>query len=265
MFSPFHAGNREKGRTLLLNAVIGLAIALAAWLIVDFVMKNLYNPQAGQGSVALGPWNSILSGGNECVTENRNAGRITAPNLGQIVGTQPGGTQEGTPGQLPDCPTPPNPTVSRGANAVVSDAGVDKLKDILRAACISSATITSGRRTAADQARVMYQNIEQYGVSSQMSLYGRPGQQVIQAYVDARAANPNATAAEVQAAMLAKIQSLSGGCVSVSRHCSTQDVIDVAPSSISNQSAFRTAVQQASTVSLYIFPPSDPAFHIEFR
>ncbi len=51
---------------MLLNAVVGLFIVLAAWLIVDFVMKSLYNPDAWQEG-SLGPWNSILVGGDTCV------------------------------------------------------------------------------------------------------------------------------------------------------------------------------------------------------
>lgn len=95
MFSPFNPGNREKGRTLLLNAFIGLAIALGAWLIVDFVMKSLYNPEGTADNVELGPWNSILSGGNRCVEINTNAGNITSPDVPNIVtggGLEPGGT-----------------------------------------------------------------------------------------------------------------------------------------------------------------------------
>lgn len=57
MTSPMNPRNREMGRSMLLNAVVGLVIALSSWLLVDFVMKALYNPGAG-----FGPWNSILDG-----------------------------------------------------------------------------------------------------------------------------------------------------------------------------------------------------------
>lgn len=61
MTNPFHAENKTKARTILLNAVIGLLIALSAWLLVDFIMKSLYNEQWG-------PWNSILGdGGTMCI------------------------------------------------------------------------------------------------------------------------------------------------------------------------------------------------------
>lgn len=61
--SPLHAHNREMARTIMLNAVIGLAIALSAWLIVDFVMKTVYNENS-----EFGPWNTIISAsGSRCL------------------------------------------------------------------------------------------------------------------------------------------------------------------------------------------------------
>ena len=49
-------GNLEKGRTVMLNSLIGLAVVLSAWLVVDFVMKTLYNEDS-----EFGPWNAILA------------------------------------------------------------------------------------------------------------------------------------------------------------------------------------------------------------
>jgi len=51
--------SRSTANKMLLNAVIGIVIVLSAWLVVDFVMKTLYN----NGS-EFGPWNSILLGGS---------------------------------------------------------------------------------------------------------------------------------------------------------------------------------------------------------
>lgn len=63
MFSAFQSRSREQARTILLHAVLGLAIALSAWLLVDFVMKTLYKEDS-----QFGPWNTILSGGNYCLS-----------------------------------------------------------------------------------------------------------------------------------------------------------------------------------------------------
>lgn len=69
--SPVSAQGREMGKTILMNSVIGLVIMLCAWLLVDFVMKALYNPAAsGVGVERLGPWNTILGqGGRACLLE----------------------------------------------------------------------------------------------------------------------------------------------------------------------------------------------------
>lgn len=67
ILNPFRAENRKLGRTLLMNAVIGLIIAAGAWLFVDFLMKTLYNPSTtGEGlqGAQFGPWNEILSRDN---------------------------------------------------------------------------------------------------------------------------------------------------------------------------------------------------------
>lgn len=69
-------GNPEKraqGRSMIINVVIGLAIVLSAWLIVDFVMKKLYNPAHTDQGVTFGPWNSILAGeqGDMCIVATR--------------------------------------------------------------------------------------------------------------------------------------------------------------------------------------------------
>lgn len=66
ILSATNPESRSTANKMLLNAVIGLLIVLSAWLVVDFVMKTLYN----NGS-EFGPWNSILLGGvgDSCVVE----------------------------------------------------------------------------------------------------------------------------------------------------------------------------------------------------
>lgn len=91
---------RSSAKKMLGNAAIGLLITLTAWLMVDFVMKTLYNPNES----GWGPWNSILRNGSACVVESETqklfSGAITAAQL--VVNTPtPGGTTTGTAG----CPT----------------------------------------------------------------------------------------------------------------------------------------------------------------
>lgn len=86
--SPVNAEAKSTARKLLGNAAIGLLITMSAWLIVDFVMKALYNPN----NSGWGPWNSILGDGPACVkkTENMEAlfsEAITANELKVLRGT----------------------------------------------------------------------------------------------------------------------------------------------------------------------------------
>lgn len=62
--TPANPEARGKANNMLINAVVGILIVLSAWLIVDFVMKILYNPN----NAGWGPWNTILgdSTGESC-------------------------------------------------------------------------------------------------------------------------------------------------------------------------------------------------------
>ena len=152
--------------------------------------------------------------------------------------------------------------ITLGSNAVVSAAMIETLKDICRTAGITSASITSGRRTSTDQARIMYDNLETYGAAHQHALYGSGGDAVIDVYETEKAASKTET--EIRAAMEAKITEL--GPSTVSKHCSdTHDVIDVDPNSVSNDTAFIAALathQANGDITSYILPPADPAYHI---
>lgn len=132
------------------------------------------------------------------------------------------------------------------------------LVDILKAAGLTSAKVTSGVRTAADQARVMYENIASKGVDFNYKLYGVNGDKVVKVYAD----NPGKPKDAVIALMQAKIVEL--GPSKVSKHCSdTHYVFDVAPSSIKDHGKFVAAAEAHQAVSKLLKPPTDPAFHLE--
>ncbi len=154
---------------------------------------------------------------------------------------------------------------SRANSSILSEYTVTTLKGILAAAGEKSALITSTIRTPADQARIMYNNIVKYGVTAQKRLYGAGGDAVIDVYVAQKGAG--AGGAEIRKAMEEKIVAI--GSTRVSRHCSDPEilqVVDIAPSSIQNGTAFAAALQAAKAagkVSKFIPPPTDPAYHIE--
>jgi hypothetical protein len=158
-------------------------------------------------------------------------------------------------------------SITFGPHAVqsaVSDHSIGVLKGILYTAGLTSATITSTARTANDQARAMFDNLQAKGVAHQKALYGPAGDAVIDVYVAAKAAGK--TAAGIKADMEAKIIEI--GPANVSRHCADPtklNVFDVAPSSISNHRAFEKAAQAAvgTSVSNFIPYPQDPGYHFE--
>src|SRR5207247_654477 len=110
----------------------------------------------------------------------------------------------------------------------VSALAIQVLKEIVASVGETSATITSGKRTPAEQAAAMYTNLEGTSVAAQKALYGPNGDLVIDVYVAGKAATPAKDAATIKSEMTAKINEL--GPSNVSKHCSDTDVIDVAPS-----------------------------------
>lgn len=158
--------------------------------------------------------------------------------------------------------TCPEPVVNYGTQTV-SETAITTLKTILKNACLASATISSGYRDPANQARVMYDNLEQYGVSAQKALYGSSGDAVIDVYAAEKSAGKTAT--QIKSAMEAKIREIGPGKVSAHSD-QAYNTFDVAPTSISNTQKFETALAAAKSTGIiynYIVPPKDPAYHIE--
>ena len=134
------------------------------------------------------------------------------------------------------------------------------LREILSAAGLATAEVTSVKRTPADQARIMCDNCDAHGVAHGKTLYGAAGDLVVDVY----AANQGKARDVVIALMLAKIHEV--GPSNISMHMSeTHYVFDVAPSSIpaASQAAFEKAIKAHPAVSRLIPPPKDPAYHIE--
>ena len=152
-----------------------------------------------------------------------------------------------------------------GPNAVqqnVTNFSLKVLEDILQAAGLTSALITSTARTPADQARVMYANIVRTGVAKQKQLYAAAGDMVIDEFVKAKKAGK--TEVEIKAAMEAKIIAI--GPTKISHHAADPNILcvfDVAPSSIAKKAAFEKAVRADKRVKKFLMPPVDPAYHLE--
>ncbi len=84
---------RSKAKTRFMNVFIGLAVLLTSWLLIDYVMKTVYEPDS-----MFGPWNAILApqadGSDRCIVAKQpNAvftGTVDIVNGGATTAT--GGT-----------------------------------------------------------------------------------------------------------------------------------------------------------------------------
>lgn len=156
-----------------------------------------------------------------------------------------------------------SPTVNKN---VISTHAIHIIKNILRDSSNTKARITSSARTPYEQALAMYNNILNRGVTDQKALYGPYGDKVIDVYVEQNAAGKSKS--EILEAMEAKILEL--GPRNVSRHCADFNklvVVDIAPSSISNQSDFVATAykyEASGVLSKFLQPKDgDPAYHLE--
>lgn len=213
-----------------------------------------------------------LDGAGHAREENVPPGevRIEFPNLESILPEDESGNAQPTEEEIDNDGTAETATpaevaevnVTIQSGVVISDSAVTKLKDVLRASNLTSATITSGRRDSAAQARIMYNNLEASGVETQRNLYGSYGDRVIDVYEEKK--NAGVGAAAIKEAMKDKIVEI--GSSNVSRHCSdTHDVFDIAPSTISDGPEFEKALADSVSngdISSYLVPPNDPAYHI---
>jgi len=119
MASPTNAEHRSRAKSMITNALIGLVIVLTSWLIVDFIMKALYNPDATKGYTkgeAL-PWYRIL--GDDATSDKLCFKPVNLPQPatggGQLNVAEPGsGQNPGDPVQPDDPDTTPSPTSNNG-------------------------------------------------------------------------------------------------------------------------------------------------------
>ena len=151
----------------------------------------------------------------------------------------------------------------------VAESSLTILKDVISAAGLRKAQISSTARSAADQARAMYQNLVTVGVEAQRALYGAPGRKVIDVFAELQ--EQGKSAKEIQDGMRDRIIEL--GPSNVSRHCGDYHVLnvfDVAPSSLGGSKARQAfnesaKAEEGKRVSKYIPYPKDPGDHFEIK
>jgi len=93
--NPVNPAGKEKAKGMLLNTIVGIVIALSAWLIVGAVMAALYHPDPSQGFVE--NWYNIINSGGQSACLDQS-GTVSSP---------PTGTSPTPPAGVAVAPTPP--------------------------------------------------------------------------------------------------------------------------------------------------------------
>ena len=152
-------GALEKAKTRFGSLLLGMFLILGAWLIVDFIMKELYKPESSSGTVELGPWNAILESdaGTQCLKPSPDT-----PSIAEVVGGTAGvNSSSGSPvGVGSNCPAAdpssmvafPSEAVSGGAEK----ASAETVRNFLamRAAALQDGIdlkVTDGYRPESEQ------------------------------------------------------------------------------------------------------------------
>jgi hypothetical protein len=122
MTSAGNPGKVEQGKHLLVNTLLGIFIILAAWLLIDFVMKTIYNESS---ETSFGPWNNILAANGD------SASRCLIPHQPESLATTNGLTivsGEATPattGGGANCPAA-DPATMVAIPAAATSGGTEK-------------------------------------------------------------------------------------------------------------------------------------------
>lgn len=137
MVNSTNPENIQKGRQVMLNAVIGLVVVLSAWLVVDFIMKILYEPSTAFEGGTFGPWNSILaSNGKDYCIEPKDPVPLTTGTVEILTGDAPGGN---------------SPVVSGGGPVSVSANG----RGACNAKLVQAAAVSGGINMSAREANTI--------------------------------------------------------------------------------------------------------------
>jgi len=71
MSAAANAEGISKAKSTFMNAAVGFLIVIAAWLVVDSLMKVFYVGETGNDANFL-PWNQIFTGGPACIQKDPN-------------------------------------------------------------------------------------------------------------------------------------------------------------------------------------------------
>lgn len=144
------------------------------------------------------------------------------------------------------------------------------LLDILTKAQIDGARVTSTTRTAAEQAKVMFDFVNKNGFEAALELYGPHGDAIIEVCAASykqhgKCVDPILPKMLEETRRQIELLSKQGDRRTELMHTSDSHfTIDIAPESISDQPAFEAAVAADRRVSRFLKPPLDRnSYHLE--
>jgi hypothetical protein len=144
------------------------------------------------------------------------------------------------------------------------------LLEILTQAKLASAKVTSTTRTAAEQAKVMFEFVNTSGYEAALDLYGPHGDAIIavckKSYSEHQKCVDSVLPKMIeQARFQLKLLEKQGDKRTELMHTSdTHYTIDIAPNSISDRTRFEEAVQEHPRVHRFLKPPLDrDSYHLE--
>ena len=150
-------------------------------------------------------------------------------------------------------------TLIIGSHTEISDYSQEILRSLK--GNYGKIAVQSTLRSPEKQASIMLQNIKKNGVNSQLALYGRYGDAVINVY------NPNARDEENLQAMTAEVY--RQGPRNVSKHCMTAEeykklnVIDISRTQMTNPSQFIKEISSSYKDIKYFDEVNNGCIHIE--
>jgi len=144
------------------------------------------------------------------------------------------------------------------------------LLEILKKAELESATVTSTTRTAAEQAKVMFDFVNRNGFDAALELYGPHGDAIIKVCSASYKQNGKCSdpilpkMVDETRRQLELLQKQGNGRTELMHTSDTHFTIDIAPESIADRPAFEAAVAADSRVSRFLKPPLDKnSYHLE--
>ncbi len=144
VWNPVNSGGIAQAKSILTNSIVGLVIALAAWMVVDAVMAALYNPNATSTTKN---WVDLitLGGAPDCIIQTSALNSLDQSNLqggSEVTGVSADGGKFLTLPTNGACTADNLKTAAQQANVSLTQAQAETLS------CLAVAESTCGTNTS---------------------------------------------------------------------------------------------------------------------